>query len=370
MKLLRKPPESDSVPNTRRPITVAHVVEGCQGGVGTVVRNLIDSQAADPNISAVHLFADPNRLGDMLLGASAQWHTYLSSRRLWEIPSVARTIVKGLASVNPDVVFLHSTFPGVYGRVFRKPGHWATIYCAHGWAFAQRVSAIRRLSYRVVERLLSRRCDGIISISFSEFDEAIAAGIKAPVHKVVYHGLPMTNNSLEGGRARARDELAVGFVGRFDYQKGLDILLKAAEDPRLSRVKFLLIGGSTLGPAPSIPKYSNVEYVGWVPNSTIGTYLNRLDALVIPSRWEGFGIVALEGMRNGKAIIASRVGGLAELVVDGVNGRLFNVGDVENLTQVLVELKRSDVECMGKMGATMFNCSFHGTHVMLAGVML
>jgi len=340
-------------------ITVAHVVEGCKGGVGTAVAGMITSQAQDPGISEVHIIADAEKLGDMLATAPAIWHYYKSSRDLLQIPHVIKELDKCLADISPTIVFLHSTFPGLYGRFHKKTSHkWAGIYCAHGWAFCQKLPAIQQRLYSAVEDYLAPRADAIVSISFSEFDEAVAAGVRNPIHKVIYHGLRARKTAQDPPIRVSGDAINLGFIGRFDRQKGLDLLLKAMEDPRMSSFNLWIIGAATLDEPLAIQAQPNVHSVGWVSNAEIDSYISCFDAIVMPSRWEGFGLTALEAMRNGKPVIASRVGGLSELLIDGVNGLFIDPADTEGLVVKLANLSKDSLRSMGEAALTIFTTGF------------
>jgi glycosyltransferase involved in cell wall biosynthesis len=341
-------------------MTVVHVVEGCQGGVGSAVKHLIQSQSEDPGISQIHLLADRRRLGDMLHDVSAITHEYESSRNPSRILQVSRTLQQRIRSLAPDVVYLHSTFPGLYGRLtgIRQETPWATIYCAHGWAFTQQVSLPQKIAYGLIERALGHRTDAIVSISYAEFDAAVRAKVQAPLHRVIYHGVPPANQSPSRAVAVDAGRLNLAFIGRFDRQKGLDLLLRVFAQEPMQHITLWLIGGSTLGEDYPIPKQVNIQNLGWVPNSEIDDYIRCFDALVVPSRWEGFGLIALEAMRNGKAVLASRTGGLAELVMNGVNGRLFQADDPDDLKRTLLELSKDELARMGKAALAIFQAGF------------
>ena len=347
----------------RTPLTVAHVVEGCQGGVGSAVRFLIEGQSQDTEIGEVHLITDRRRMGDMLHGVQAIVHEYESSRSPLCLIRVSRCIQRQLRLIAPDVVYLHSTFPGLYGRLrWRKQSApWVTIYCAHGWAFTQQLSFVEKNLYATVERALARRTDAIVSISYSEFDAATKAHVLAPVHRVIYHGVPFRKDPVTAPVQVNPGRINLAFIGRFDRQKGLDLLLRVITDAQLRHVTLWLIGGATLGHNYFIPEQDNVKLIGWVPNSEIDAYIQCVDAVVIPSRWEGFGLIALEAMRNGKPALASRTGGLAELVIEGVNGRLFNAGDEKDLLRLLCEVTKSDLNRMGETAAYICRTSFKVT---------
>jgi D-inositol-3-phosphate glycosyltransferase len=149
------------------------------------------------------------------------------------------------------------------------------------------------------------------------------------------------------------DDRIVVFVGRIDPIKGIDILLAAfAKLHADQRTKLLLIGGApddeafwnTLEGATlrqQIEQYDlegRVILVGSQPQERIARYHAASDLVVMPSAYETFGFVALEAMACGACVVASRVGGLQYLIEDGVDGRLFEQGNVDALAAVMDEL--------------------------------
>jgi glycosyltransferase involved in cell wall biosynthesis len=348
------------VPIRHRPLVVAHVVEGCQGGVGTAVRHLICGQALDELIGNVHLFADPRRMGDMLSDVPATLHTYRSSRNPAQIRQVVRELQGMLQALRPDIVYLHSTFPGVYGRLrtHAKEVPWTTIYCAHGWAFTQHVSRFRQKAYMWIERYLAGRADAIISISHYEHASAVKAGISHRSHKVIPHGIPAAEANIRAAMQVESGGIHLLFVGRFDQQKGVDLLFDAWKDPRLADMHLWLIGDTTLDHDFKVPIQPNVHALGWIRNDLMDSYIRSFDAVIMPSRWEGFGLVALEAMRNGRAVLASRRGGLPELIIDQVNGRLFEPDSLEEVIQMLVSLNHRDLTRMGGQAYDVFRAGF------------
>jgi glycosyltransferase involved in cell wall biosynthesis len=331
--------------------------------VGSAVRHLIDEQIQDAAIGEVHLITDRRRMGDMLQDVPAIVHEYQSTRSPHLLLQVSWRLQQQLRSINPDVVYLHSTFPGLYGRLSlrRQANPWTTIYCAHGWSFTQQISFPARKLYTLIERSLARRTDALVSISYSEFEAAEKGNVRAPLHRVIYHGVPGRKESSPPPISLDAERINLAFVGRFDRQKGLDLLLRAFTDSRLSHINLWLIGGSTLGHQYVVPEQPNIKLIGWVPNADIDNYICCFDAVIVPSRWEGFGLIALEAMRNGKPVLASRTGGLAELVIDRVNGRLFHSGDVEDLTRVLLEISKPELAHMGKLAVEIFHAGFNVT---------
>jgi glycosyltransferase involved in cell wall biosynthesis len=81
-----------------------------------------------------------------------------------------------------------------------------------------------------------------------------------------------------------------------------------------------------------------VRFLGQREDRT--TLLAACDAFVLPSRSEGLGVAALEAMAAGRSVVASRVGGLGEVVVDQVSGLLVEPGDDEGLAAAILRLRR------------------------------
>ncbi len=135
------------------------------------------------------------------------------------------------------------------------------------------------------------------------------------------------------------------FVGRFDQQKGIDILFSALR--RLGDSAFACIVGDSLHTSlQDLP--SNARYVGWLNPSGLEAYYRSAEIIVMPSRWEGLPLVAIEAMRAGLPIIASNVGGLPEIVENGETGLLIPPNDVDALVEAIRDLTSEQLEYMGR----------------------
>ncbi|HEY2311890.1 MAG TPA: glycosyltransferase family 4 protein [Gaiellaceae bacterium] len=128
------------------------------------------------------------------------------------------------------------------------------------------------------------------------------------------------------------------FVGRLSEEKGVLELAEAARD-----LPLVVVGSGHL--ASSIP-----GVVGPVPPRELGGYYDRASIVAVPSRREGYGLVAREAMARGRPVVASAVGGLPEAIEDGVNGVLVAPLDVAALRQALQELL-DDPERRARLGA-------------------
>jgi glycosyltransferase involved in cell wall biosynthesis len=139
------------------------------------------------------------------------------------------------------------------------------------------------------------------------------------------------------------------FVGRLDRQKGIDILLDIFSEISDKSILLYVAGEPVLHDVQCVPP-KNVVMLGWIGHTDIDSYYRAADVVVIPSRWEGFGLVALEAMRNGIPVIASDAGALPEIVVDGVTGWLYHSGDPGQLLGILRSISIAELKIRGIEG--------------------
>ena len=146
------------------------------------------------------------------------------------------------------------------------------------------------------------------------------------------------------------------FVGRLTPIKGLETLLRAlsvlrADGLSAARLTLLVVGGTKGEEAGSghLRRLAHdlgigdwVDFRGPQPQGVLTDYYAGADVCLIPSRYESFGMVALEAMASGVPVIASRAGGLAVTVQDSVTGRLVPEGDVSALAQAVAGLLADD----------------------------
>ncbi|OYP38811.1 glycosyltransferase family 4 protein [Rhodopirellula sp. MGV] len=119
----------------------------------------------------------------------------------------------------------------------------------------------------------------------------------------------------------SNDDFVVGFVGRFSEEKNPNLVLDAVA--RLPRhVKVLLVGYGPMldGLLQTAMKRIPGRFVITEGNGDLGDHYAAMDTLVMPSRFEGYGLVAMEAMMAGVPVIGTPYGMVADLVTDGVNG--------------------------------------------------
>ncbi len=143
----------------------------------------------------------------------------------------------------------------------------------------------------------------------------------------------------------------VGFAGRGSPEKGVTTLLEAARN--LPVIPFRLAGDFWRMPEVEKWKPANVELLGHLQGPRLDDFFRNCRMLVLPSTWyEGFPGTVIEAMLHGKPVVCSRIGGLPEIVDDGVNGLLFEPGDAADLAAKVERLWSSPDLCaeMGRAG--------------------
>ncbi|MFZ2681928.1 MAG: glycosyltransferase family 4 protein [Patescibacteria group bacterium] len=149
-------------------------------------------------------------------------------------------------------------------------------------------------------------------------------------------------------RALQRPEgpLRLFFVGQLAEHKGIEFLLKAYA--RIQQECHLLIVGD--GPLRSVVEKAaeankNIRYLGFMPPGELSKFFSVVDAVVVPSLcYENSPTVIYEALNAGLPVVASRIGGVGELVQEGVSGFLFTPGDENDLLRAIQELDLHKVE--------------------------
>jgi len=338
---------------------ILHVAESAQGGVGTYLAEILSDQAQRygahhvralvPAQHAAHLSGVDRRL-------VATW--VRRERSIVSLFRLALAIWRQIAAFAPDIVHVHSSVAGglvrlIYG--WRTPA-FRIVYCPHGWAFDRQSSGVKRRLLERIERSLAPAADRIVLISDHERREGLRIGIAPDKLVLVLNGIADQHGNRPARWIDPRVHML--FVGRLDVQKGFDTLLDAVA-PLEDRISVRVIGKAVAGPATlPRPRTPQVEYLGWRSLSEVATEIAAADVVVVPSRWEGFGLVALEAMRGSCAVVASDVGGLREIVVDGVTGYLVPPDSPERLMRALSLHDRATWQAMGRAGRLRYETRF------------
>jgi glycosyltransferase involved in cell wall biosynthesis len=273
-------------------------------------------------------------------------------------------LYKIIRQEKPDIVHTHTSKAGILGRLAsffaRVP---VVVHTPHGHIFYAYYGKVKTKFFVLLEKLMASITDRIITLTEKEKLEHIQFNV-AKQHKfvVIPSGVRLENLSKDRG---IDDELKrnlgipltdsiVGTVGRLVEIKGHRYLIDAARLvlDKIPEVTFLLVGDGHLmegliNQASTMGIKEKVIFAGW--RSDIPSLINIFDIFALPSLNEGMGRVLVEAMAMGKPIVASNVGGILDLVKDGVNGILFPQGDAYAMAEAIIKLLM-DKEPARKMG--------------------
>jgi glycosyltransferase involved in cell wall biosynthesis len=339
-------------------VKILHVGEYVNGGVATYLRTLLNGLQKYSNIESYLLISEYK--------SQKNWENitkkvfyYKYKRSISNIFSAIKQIHEVIEKVNPDIIHVHSTWAGLFVRLsylFRKRKA-KIIYQSHGWAFLMDTSKYKKNIYALVERILSIPTDKIINISNYEQNQAIKYGFNKNKMIMIYNGVEDKVNKSNLKLNWDRNKINLLFVGRLDRQKGLDLFLDVYNKMELDNVHLYVIGTSVLD--NSLPKNTEtVTYLGWVDNKDIDAYYQACDAVIMPSRWEGFGLVAIEAMRNSKPVIASNMGALPELIKNNINGYIFDIKNDKVLKEILLNINKNELQVLGKQARLIYLKNF------------
>ncbi|HLZ34500.1 MAG TPA: glycosyltransferase family 4 protein [Nitrospira sp.] len=212
------------------------------------------------------------------------------------------------------------------------------------------------------------RVDSVIAIS-RQVEEALAAGgVAAGRLQTIYSGLdyspPPRADDVRESICRTlglpADAVLLGTVANVFPRKGYDIMIRALPGilEAVPTAHYLIVGteetgyaGSLLTLARKLRVLDHVHMVGF--QDPVRPYLASLDLYVHPALLEGFGIAVVEAMAAGKAVVATRTGGLPEVVEHERTGLLVAPGDPDQLSAAILSLLRDATrrEQMGSRGA-------------------
>ncbi len=286
----------------------------------SVVRLLAKGQRGaghDVSVAAVlspgsynHLFVDAlNADGTPVVPIELPNRAYLHERRL----------VRQLCSTfRPNVVHTHGYRPDVVGAHVARALGIATVSTVHGFT---RGGAKNRF-YEWLQRQALRRFSAVVAVSRQLAAELAQHGVPAHRLHVIPNAFANSTRPLERSAARValdipEDRFIVGWVGRLSSEKGPDILVEAMARLRDAAVHAIVIGDGPdarqlEGRARRLGVADRMQWRGVIPEA--GRLLPAFDALALSSRTEGTPIVLLEAMAAGVPIVATRVGGIPDVV--------------------------------------------------------
>jgi len=276
---------------------------------------------------------------------------------LYDTLSVAR-VVKLIRRLRPQILHTHTAKAGAIGRLAALAAGDArppvVVHTFHGHVLRGYFGPVRTAVFRGIETGLARTTTRLVAVGPEVRDDLVALGV-APRERfsVIRLGIDLDARIASGdesSRAELRrlfgvppDRFVVGWIGRMTAIKRLPDVLTAFADLRARGVDatLCLVGD---GPdreaverrAHELGVARHVLFVGY--QRDVAPYYALLDALLLASANEGTPVVAIEALAARRPVVATAVGGVPDVVDDGVDGVLVPVGDVDAMAGALARL--------------------------------
>ncbi len=202
-----------------------------------------------------------------------------------------------------------------------------------------------------------------IFIAPSQFMKEISVkfGIAEQRIKVVYNFLSdkwLEENIKENNIQNKEKDKYILYFGRLSEEKGIDTVLKALDKAENKEIKFVIAGAGPYkekiqNKINKLALFKRVSLVGFKSGQELNDLIDKAEAIVMPSLWpENMPYSLLESLAKAKIVIASKVGGMPEMIKDKQNGYLHEVGDFNSLAKIidkLLDLDKNSVEKMSNL---------------------
>ena len=265
---------------------------------------------------------------------------------------LARGVRKEVRRLEPAIVHTHLVHGDVYGALGALRRNAVLVSTKHN------DDPFRSGRMRHIERFVTRRASRVICITeaLARFNRDVV-GLPAGKLRVVHYGLddPPEAWGPRGGPELPDDARVLLTVGRLVRQKGVDVAIQALAEIRRRHpgARLVVLGEGPLRDelaalARALGLDSAVSLPGRVGD--VSWWYRRASVVLHPARWEGFGLALLEAMLCSRAVVASSVSAVPEIVVDGETGILVAPDDSSALADAVSALL-DDPERAEGMGA-------------------
>lgn len=251
---------------------------------------------------------------------------------------------------NYDIIHCHNPVGGVLGRLVGHKFNKYVIYTAHGFHFFKGNNVIKNFIFKAVEKFCASYTDILITMNKEDYESALKFKLKkgGKVYYIPGVGLDLDKYKIDVDRIKKRneiglsnDEVAVVMAAEFIKRKNHISLIKAVKNIHINNLKVIFCGTGKL--ENKLKKYiikNGLEdkfiFLGF--RKDLNQILKISDIFVFPSYQEGLSVALMEAMAIGMPIIASKIRGNTDLIIDGYNGLLIDPKDVNELRQALIKL--------------------------------
>lgn len=346
---------------------IVHVCETLKGGIESYLAEIIPYQVGLYGADNIHIIVP--RDGDegrSEFHEAVVWEFRRQGRSLSTMLNLCLAILKIVRTQAPDVIHLHSSFAGAIGRVVLMALRKETkvIYCPHGWSYLRQGAEHTNWLWKKIETMLALACNRIVCISEHEYNAALDAGLPKQKLELIVSGISDVVPDAPRNQAVSSEKRAIRllFVGRLDYQKGVDLLFNALRLAARKDIELTVVGEAVVNSGwwaqvrGSCPE--NVQIIGWQERDALQIFYDLADALVVPSRWEGFGLVAVEALRAGTPVICNVAGALPDIVEHGISGYHLDFENEEKAVAFFSDLKLENLTLLRRAARERYTSVF------------
>jgi len=206
-------------------------------------------------------------------------------------------------------------------------------------------SAVKRACSNIynytIGKLLILNSSRVIAVSRTNAEDLVNLGVAEQKITVIPNGVKLERFFDGTSMGIEKNGPVVLYVGRISEDKGIQCLMRAAPSVLKSfpHTKFLIVGedygylGKLRALVSNLGMEKSVIFTGHLTGRQLVSVYRSADVFVLPSELEAFGIVVIEAMASGVPVIVSNCGGMKDIVRDGTNGFLFDVGDAMQLAE-------------------------------------
>ena len=280
----------------------------------------------------------------------------------------ARQLARVIRELRPHILHTHTAKAGAVGRLAARFAGGArppiVVHTFHGHVLRGYFGPIRSRAFRLLERRLASEATALVAVSPEVRDDLVSLGV-APKEKfrVIRLGIELDRRVTAGenGRAELRrmmgippERFVVGWVGRMTAVKRMDDVVSAFGqlDAKGVDACLCLVGdgpdrASTERKAHRLGVMRRCLFLGY--QDDVAPFFAAFDAFLLPSGNEGTPVTTIEALAGGRPVVATRVGGVPDVVRDGQDGFLVEPGAVDELADRLARLA-ADGELRKRMG--------------------
>ena len=327
-------------------VQVCHVaVADLWAGAEVQLKVLLSKLVEKPELNLTVILLNGGRLENEVRGLGIPVKVF--PENLWGSARIFRELVREFKRSKVQLVHTHKYKDTILAApAARFAGVSHIVRTVHGLREPfEGLQSFKMSCYEAIERTVHRYCvDSIIGVS-SQIESKYKVGGEVSRVTCIRNGIDLEGKSVHTDRWRTRKELRVdsetcliGTVGRLTPVKGIPYLLEAARMllRQGANVKVLVVGDGSIRPdlmtqTRELGISDNVVFLGHREDTDV--LLQALDIFVLPSLSEGIPMALLEAMAASRAVVASRVGGIPEIIEDEVEGFLIEPMDVNSLAE-------------------------------------